>query len=714
MQEFIGFTISGLVTASIFGLVACGLTLTYTTTGIFNWAQGALVAVGAFTYWQLEVGWGWPRWLAVATCLLIVGPIIGWLLERTIMFRLEGTSEATKMVVTLALLLGVVAGINIVWDPTQLRQVTPLADGRVFTIADQRIPYNDVIVIGLALLTAFALRTLLYRTRTGVEMRATVDDRSLATLNGVSPIRTASRSWMVSTSLAVLAGILISPRSPLTASTLALLIVNTYAAAVIGRLRSLPMTFLGAIILGLSIDYAQGYIGADPSIPGSRYLTGLIHVLPVVILFVALQFLPQAKLRGARTLRVKEVSTPPTWSGSLIFAGSTVLAAIALTPLLAPGDLNSATKVWGFALVALSLVPLVGYAGRLSVCPLAFAAVGAITVAHVGSHGVMAILLAAVVTALVGVLVSLTAIRLSGLYLALATAAFAVMLDGWIYTLPPFRVLGNEFDLFQGGTLAIARFEPLGIDTTSDSAYFIFGSVVFAVAALAVTALRRSDFGLRLIALKDSPVGYATLGLNQRLTTASVFAVSAAIAGVGGAVLGGAIQRPSPAVFTFLSGLGIIVAVVIVGATSIGGAVVAGVFLGAPAISNIFPKISEFGNALIGTAGVGLGQDPRGAIPADIRPAYEPVVRARLIMFGGAAVIVSAYVLALTGVIGNYPFVLTSLATLVAMPVAAARALPRPPRDLRDAVADELSAPPERLGLTEPLTARDMEVLRSA
>src|SRR3954454_6557228 len=141
MHEFLGFTISGLVTASIFSMVACGLTLTFTTTGVFNWAQGALVAVGAFTYWQLEVAWGWPKWLAIATCLLVVGPTVGWLLERAIVFRLEGASATTKMVVTLALLLGILAAINLVWDPTDLRTVTPLASGHVLTVGGQRIPY---------------------------------------------------------------------------------------------------------------------------------------------------------------------------------------------------------------------------------------------------------------------------------------------------------------------------------------------------------------------------------------------------------------------------------------------------------------------------------------------------------------------------------------------------------------------------------------------
>lgn len=716
MHEFIGYTLSGLVTASIFATVACGLTLTYTTTGIFNWAQGSMVAVGAFSYWQFAVDWGWPRPLAIAACLLVVGPGLGWLLERVIMFRLEGTSETTRMVVTLALLLGTLGAVTTIWDPTVQRLVPPIADGHILTILGQRLPYNDLIVIGIAIAVAFALRALLYRTRTGVEMRATVDDRSLATLNGVSARRTAERSWMVSTTLAILAGILIAPRGGLNAAAATLLIVNAYAAAVIGRLRSLPMTVVGALVLGLATDYSQGYIGSRPDIPGFDYLVGLISVLPVVILFVSLQFLPQSRLRGTRTLRVKEVSPAPSWPGALAYAGSAVILAAAVAPLLAAGDLNSATKIWGYALISLSLVPLVGYAGRLSLCPMAFAAVGAMAVAHLGDGSPLGLLYAALITGAVGALVSLTAIRLSGLYLSLSTAAFAVMLDGWVLHLPPFTVLGHTIDLFQGGTLSITRFRAFGVNTQSDHAFFVAGAVLFALVTLGLTALRRSDLALRLIALKDSPVGYATLGLSQRLTTMLVFALSAAVAGLGGAVLGAAIQRPAPDVFTFLNGLTLLLPVVLLGVGSIGSALGTGVFLGAPALANLFPSsVSKVTSGLTGLAGIGLGQDPRGSIQQQIRPSWEPVLRARPVLYGGLGLIIGSYVLDVADVIGNYSFVLVLVGALLLMPPAANAVLrAATPRGARDVEADRLSAAPERLGLAVSFSPRDVEVLRGA
>ncbi|CAN5662631.1 hypothetical protein BH10ACT1_BH10ACT1_17050 [soil metagenome] len=725
VHEFIGFTISGMVTAGIYAIVACGLTLTFTTTGIFNWAHGALVAVGAFSYWQLTEGWGVPAPIAIAVCLLVLGPLLGVIIELGIMHRLEGTSEATRMVVTLALLLGILAGINWIWEPNLPRYVAPLFDGHVLTVFDQRIPYQDLTTIGVALAVAVALRWLLYRTRAGVEMRAAVDDRALTTLNGGSVRRTALRSWSIGSSLAVLAGILIAPRGALVATSLALLIVNAYAAAVIGRLRNLPMTFLGAVVLGLANGYGQGYVGSR-DIPGVQYLSGLINVLPVLVLFIALQFLPQSRLRGSRALRVRELSSTPTWPGTAALAVGVVVATVAVAPLLAPGDLNSATHIWGTAIIALSLVPLIGYAGRLSACALGFAAVGAIVAAHLGTGSPLVLVFAALITAAVGALVALSAFRLSGLYLGLATAAFAVMLDGWIFKLPKFTAViripftdvtlyRHDIDIFQGGNLTVRRFDAFGISTTGDGAFFTFGAVVFAFLVVMVAWLRRSDFGLRLIALKDSQVGCATLGINDRVATLAVFAISAGMAGIGGVIFGAAIQRPAPDVFTFFNGLGILVALVIMGVSSPGAAVGTGLFLGGPTLANLFPSLAQLSSAMIATAGIGLGQNPNGAIPTDLRRQWDPVVQARVALGAGLGVIAAAYAAARTDVIGNWALIGVIAVVLLALPVVAKR-ITGPVADTAelDAAADGLSGPPELLGLAAPLSPKDLAVLSQA
>ena len=113
---------------------------------------------------------------------------------------------------------------------------------------------------------AIGLRLLLYRTRLGVAMRAVVDDRPLALLNGARTHLIAQSSWAIGTSLAALGGILIASSAGLSATVLSLLIVNAYGAAVFGRLRSLPMTFVGAIVLGCLDGYLAGYLPSSGTV----------------------------------------------------------------------------------------------------------------------------------------------------------------------------------------------------------------------------------------------------------------------------------------------------------------------------------------------------------------------------------------------------------------------------------------------------------------
>nr|MDT0666916.1 inner-membrane translocator [Micromonospora sp. DSM 115978] len=153
-----------------------------------------------------------------------------------------------------------------------LRTSRELFSGQGVSLGDIDVPYHDLVVLGVAAVVAVGLWLLLHRSRIGVAMRATVDDRSLAVLNGARPEVVASVAWAVGTALAALAGILLAPKLTMSAIPLTLLIVNAYAAAVIGRLHSLPMTFVGALLVGLASDYGIGYLSKIET--GGQYLRG--------------------------------------------------------------------------------------------------------------------------------------------------------------------------------------------------------------------------------------------------------------------------------------------------------------------------------------------------------------------------------------------------------------------------------------------------------
>ncbi len=708
MHAFLGYTFSGLVTASIYAVAASGLVLTYTTTGVFNFAHGATGMVAAFAYWDLRFGWGVPAPIALIVVLLILGPLFGALLELVIMRGLQGTSETTKLVTTLALLVSLLGLSLWIWDPNKARPIRGFWEGNAQSILGVRLSWHEIAAFVIAILVAIGLRLLLYRTRIGVSMRAAVDDRPLAMLNGARPDASSMLAWAIGSSLAALSGILISPTLLLSALPLTLLIVNAYAAAMFGRLRSLPLTFVGALVLGLAADYSRGYIINKVPSSVTPYLTGLVASVPIILLFVILLVLPQTRLRGHGVLRTRENMPRPSWPGAGVFAASMIIGAAMMTLVVGKADLNNVNKMWGLGIIGLSMIPLIGYAGQISLCQLSFGAIGAVTMAHLGGpHGnPLAILAGGLIAAGVGALIALPALRLSGIYLALATAAFAVMLDRWLWLLPKFTVFHHKFDIFQQGSLTISRIGVFGYQADSDRAYFIFGAIAFAIFSLLVVWVRRSGFGYRLLAMKDSPAACATLGLNLTSTKLAVFALSAGIAGIGGAIYGGALRVADPSLFEFFTGLSILLVMVIAGIGSIAGAFAAGLFLGAPILANLFPSLKQLQTVIVGFAGIGLGKNPNGFIQNDIRPRWNVVWRNPVSIVPIVAALVAVWLLRTTGVIANWPFVVLELGLLALAPQLAEVMERR--RLAAERAAEPRPVPLEWIGVTQPFTAGDV------
>jgi branched-chain amino acid transport system permease protein len=192
-------------------------------------------------------------------------------------------------------------------------------------------------------------------------MRAVRDDRALAQLNGARTALVARTSWAVGSSLAALGGVLIVSSAGLSATALSLLIVNAYAAAVFGRLRSIPMTFVGAIVLGLMEGYLIGYL------PQNQYLPGLRLAAPVILLFIVLLLIPNPSLRSG--VRTREYFPAPTRKGAAMFVVFTLAFGAVLATTLSRSDLTTYAKIFSIGIVALSLVPLVGFAGQISAVP---------------------------------------------------------------------------------------------------------------------------------------------------------------------------------------------------------------------------------------------------------------------------------------------------------------------------------------------------------
>ncbi|WP_262402401.1 branched-chain amino acid ABC transporter permease [Actinomadura sp. CNU-125] len=220
MDTFLTFGIIGLSTGGIYAVISSGLVLTYTTTGIFNFAHGAAGMMAAFAYWQLTGGWGLPVPIALALVLLVLAPLFGLLVERLIMRPVQGVGEVERLVVTIALLTGLIAMAQWIWDPNVARPLTPFfADRDAIQIGPATMTWHQLVTLLVAAAVAFGLYAFLYGSRIGVGMRATVDDPSLARLNGGDPVMAAKAAWVLGTMLAALGGILIAPASRWTPGT---------------------------------------------------------------------------------------------------------------------------------------------------------------------------------------------------------------------------------------------------------------------------------------------------------------------------------------------------------------------------------------------------------------------------------------------------------------------------------------------------------------
>jgi branched-chain amino acid transport system permease protein len=697
MQQFLAYGIVGLTTAAIYAVIGSGLVLTYTTTGVFNFAQGAVGMLAAFTYWQFTIGWGWPVPAALAVVLLVFAPAFGLGVERVLMRPIQGLGEAQRLVVTVALLSGLIAVARWIWDPNVVRTIPAFfASAAPLRIGLATVTWHQAITMIVAVVVAAGLWALLHRTRTGAEMRAVVDDRSLAGLMGADPVKANRVAWILGTQMAAIGGILIAPELTLDATQLSLLIVSAYTAAIFGRLRNLPMTFVGAVVVGCMESYLTGYL------PQNSFLPGLRLAAPALLLFAALLVFPHSRLHG-RDRRLRPVPVP-TVRGTAAFAAAVVASGVVLATVLSHADLITYGAIFSLGVVALSYVPLAGYAGQISLCQLTMAGIGALVWAHLGGNGQWWALPAAMaVSALAGALIAVPALRLSGIYLALGTAAFAVICDQWIFTLPTFQVAGVRIALFNTGSVSAAGPRLFGWQLDSGADLMVLAAVCLALASVGVAVLRRGRFGRRLIALRDSEAAYATLGGSLLLARVAVFALAAGIAGLGGALYAMQQQSVTAEQFSFVAGLPLFLVAVVGGLAWVGDGMFTGTVLGGSfaALVEVAPWAANFAALLPALAGIGLGRNPDGLIPA-LRRYSQPVAGNRVAMTALLGGVTLAWVLRLAHVINGWVFVAVTLAVVLAVRGYVA---------LRQPAGREPEVPVEWWGVRRDWRPEDEEVL---
>jgi len=431
-----------------------------------------------------------------------------------------------------------------------------------------------IVVIGLT--------WLLRRTALGLRMRAVVESPRLLELQGIDAERVSLASWVLTSAIAGLTGVLIAPLfAALNSLDFFTLLVASVAAAVFANLTSVPMAFAGGIGLGVLQAVLAGVLPTD-----SVLTTGLRPSLPFVLLFGLLLFRRSVRATTEITDPLAGVAPPPEvtaselrppWmtTGTRVFTVFLVAVGFALC-FWVFDDFWVGVICGGVCLsvVLLSMVMTTGVGGTISLCQATFAAIGAFTTAQLVDRFDLAVLpamlIGACVAAAVGAALSLPVIRLAGIYPALATLAFALA----------FQAVLVPLDWVSGGARVLEVPRPLigSIDFSGDRAFMVLASVVLALCSLAVIAIRQGTTGRYLDAIRGSETAAASIGINPLRPRIVAFVAGAALAGLGGGLLASSDQQANyDQAFTFLYGLVWLVLVVKAGSRSVQAAIISGV-----------------------------------------------------------------------------------------------------------------------------------------
>jgi branched-chain amino acid transport system permease protein len=253
-SEFEQFIVSGLALGGVYALSGVGLVVLYRATGVLYLAFGAVGAMGALLAWQVQQdGWpGWASWILCilfgALCTLLYGVVFGPLLA--------GRAPVVRAVATLGLLLILLGAMDVIWTESggAVRSLSLPTDNGGFSLGNVQVDWTQVISLALGLVITVGTGAFLRFTKLGTAMRAMANDREITATLGVPVRRVEAAAWFGCGVLAGAAGLLLADQVQLDATTLTFLVISSLAAALIGRLQSITVTFVAALVVGLVHD----------------------------------------------------------------------------------------------------------------------------------------------------------------------------------------------------------------------------------------------------------------------------------------------------------------------------------------------------------------------------------------------------------------------------------------------------------------------------
>lgn len=600
MGEYLAYAFLSIPLIGAFAMFALGISVIYRASRVLNLAHGAMAMLPAYVFYALAQK-GIPKLLCLAIAVAF-GALLGVAVERIFVRRLRSQGPTAQTVGTVAVTGLLIALVGRVWGTTPIVPPTIFPEGEMI-VAGAGVRFGDLGLFAVGVVVSIALFAFFRFTAIGLAMRGAAQNRRAASLMGIDPDLAASAAWALGGGLAALAGVLLATVSNLDPYNLSFQVLPAFVAALIFGLESLPGALGGSAIVGLLF----GMVPAMARVPviGGLFLYSGATQLVLTILVLAVMAVRGRKLSADAPEAGFSSGTSFSKPARLRVTPGVIFGVILLVafPFVAPFSLlGTSLLALELSLVAVSLVVLIGWVGQISLGQASFVGIGALVTAMAARGWGLGFPINAIVGAmsagLVAVILGAVALRVRGLYLAVATLIFAWMADQFLFP-SPWLGAGSGSSTLPDQRLGVAGGFPSFDFTSRTTLYFVMlGILILVVAALA--NLRDTGTGRAFFAVRGSETAAASLGIDVTRYKLMAFAVAGVLAGIGGSLLMVEQRTVVPAQFMFTVSLQYLAIAVVGGLGSLGGAIAAAIlfaglnelFFQVPALSGWLEVVS--------------------------------------------------------------------------------------------------------------------------
>ena len=555
-SEFMSALAIGVTQGLVYGLLALGIVLVYKGSRTLNFAQPYFGLLAAFLCWwltyngrlfglqlmPLAAGSNLRFFLAAVISLALIG-LYGFGVEHGVIRRLGNAPRLVTLVATIALAQGAVGLVQLLFNRSEeqasVARRLPTLLPWSFDVGTRVVTGADIQVLLLAPLICGALALFFKRSKFGVAIRAAAENADAARLLGIPVGRVSSFTWVAGAVLAGVAGILITEvRNSLDIASLGNgFLIRALAAALVGGLTSLPGAMVGGLFVGVSEALITTTFNGREGVPE----TLLFVIVLVVLLFRPGGLFGQPERTQEAAAFVPAIRELPlrlrnTGAAKALRVHGWVLVALVIGLGMVTGAKTTGilTLLAIYSMVGVSLTVLVGYAGQISLGHWALVGVGAFGIANLVTKFHVPYLIALPITVTLGMVVSLViglpALRIRGLYLAIATLAFALSCDFFFF----------RDDRIGGATAGVdlqpPKVGPLDLDAISNRPLYLFTCALLLLSMLVARNLRIGRSGRSLLALRENEKAAATFGVPLTASKLVAFAISGGMASLAGAL----------------------------------------------------------------------------------------------------------------------------------------------------------------------------------